>query len=269
MSLLPGEHWLCVALATRCCVSGNAKRPCARISGSVRCVPLLPHTRSVCASAFPSTRCAPRPGPIRSAPVSPSSCEYNVCPTFIRGAPVSRSLLVRGGTPKTRTVSARRSSRVRYPDAALRPLPHPPHAVGRRAISLVSLLPFSLTGTEKARKPGRRRKVPQRLRSRARAAAASAPPPGAARPPASQRPGAQLARDSGVSDPAWPCPALPPRALTAASASPCSTGPEPGAGGRERRGGAARDALFLPEPGQLPSSPCGSGRSRARGSPSR
>lgn len=146
------------------------------------------------------------------------------------------------------------------------PSPPPRHAVGRRAISLVSLLPFSLTGTEKARKPGRRRKVPQRLRSRARAAAASAPPPGAARPPASQRPSAQLARDGGVSDPARPCPALPPRALTA---SPCSTGLKPGAGGRERRGGAARDALFLPEPGQLPSSPRGSGRSRARGSPSR
>lgn len=89
------------------------------------CPPPPSYADCLCLSLSEYTVCPP-PGPISSAPVSPSSCEYNVYPTFIRGAPVSRSLLVRGGTPKTRTISARRSSRVRYPDAALRPLPTPP-----------------------------------------------------------------------------------------------------------------------------------------------
>lgn len=86
-------------------------------------------------------------------------------------------------------------------------------------------------------------------KSQCRTAVAPAPPPGAARPPASQRLSARLAPDGVVSDPARPCLALPPRALTAAAASHDSASPVLGARDRRRCGGAARGALSLPEPG--------------------
>lgn len=120
-----------------------------------------------------------------------------------------------------------------------RRLPSPPNprpaAMGSTAISLVSLVPFFPVGTEKAENPRAPSESPAAAAQRNRGCGCLGPA-ARGRPPARfQRPGARLARDGGVSYSARPCPALPPRALTAAAASHRSAGPKPGA---KTRGGA-------------------------------
>lgn len=140
---------MCVIPGTPCCVSGNAKRPCTRVPGSARCVPLLPGTPSVRVSAFESTRCAP---PTFAKRLCPQVPEYNVCPTFIRGGPVSLTFRIHGGTLKPRTPSACESSCKSLPKAALPPQP-PPRRHGQH--SHLTCLPgaFLSRWDRKGRKP--------------------------------------------------------------------------------------------------------------------
>lgn len=126
--------------------------------------------------------------------------------------------------------------------------------VGSRVIPPTSLVPLSLTLTEKARKPasavgksrsGGAAEPGLRLPRPCRQGPPARPPPSAREP---GQPG--TAASETQPGPARPCPALPRRALTAAAASPCSAGPAPGARGRSRRGRATKGALSLPEPGR-------------------
>lgn len=221
-------------------------------------MPSSARVRGAPVSASESTRWAPTPPapprPVRGRPCVPKSLRVKcVSHLHTRSAWVPGSPRLYGWDaphPPKRTASASRSSRF---GVWTLPSSHPPpNVVGAEEPFHSSLpwLPLSLSGTEKARKAPR---APSESPRSAGAAAASAPPPGAARPPARplaspghtprrlagpgrRRPSATLAR---------PCPAPPRRARTAAEASHRSASPEPGAAGsvRGRRGWAAGDAL--------------------------
>lgn len=92
--LLPGERWVCVAPPYTVLVplrEGEAPVFPNFWERKV-CLPTL-RTRSVVSQP---SRVHGVPPPPRGLPGSPSPCEYNVCPTAIRGAAVSESLRIRG-----------------------------------------------------------------------------------------------------------------------------------------------------------------------------
>lgn len=118
--LLPGERWVC-ARYTVLVPLREGEAPVSLNFWECKVSPYFTYAeRRV--PAFASTWCAPPSG----VPVSPSPCEYKVCPTSTRGAAVSESLRIRGAyvLPPKRGRFMPSVLRVRYWYAA--PAPPPP-----------------------------------------------------------------------------------------------------------------------------------------------
>lgn len=262
LSIHPRVSEGCVWLPGTWCwsLSGKAKRQCPRISGSA----------ASCPSLCEYTVCPPPPSGI---PVSPSPCEYKVCPTSIRGTAVSS--LCGSAVPMCYLPNADDSC-PRYSEfvtGARHPLPLPRHGQRSHLNFLSSApLPPSLPGTENARKPAGA--VGKSRSGGAAQGGLRLPRPCRQGPPACPLPNARAPGRPGTAASATlPGPAQPSRRGRWRQLR-LATAPRSRAGCPESRvappGGDKRPLpLAALAVGRLARSPCGSGRSRAPGSPSR